>query len=783
MAIINAIKTGNWSNANIWDSNSVPTTGDEVHPNGFAVTIDQNLTVASLRGTATTLPYNLAQMCIPLMTTNTAPSGTASSGDSSVNAYKCFDQNTSTNYTTPSTTGVIQYQWAIQKTIKIYQLNCLSTLCPKRWTFQGSNDGSAWTTLDDKSGADVTAFTTFTSTVLANSTGYYYYRINIISTYGISAQINSFEMTEYNVVTTVNNTGGQFLMTTAHTINADIWAGSVGTGLGLVAINISTETATINGNMPSQPMGIITQTYGVSMAGSGNLYFNGYIATGTQAYNHGLISTCTGTVTVTGLITGTGTTNNIAINIASASGTVNLNGGITNNGGAACVFSGAFNLNINANVTSTVGVVYIDNSTGTTIINGNLITNSNGCISQSAGSLSVIGDTSGISGYAINFSTADNTKSFTFLGHINTSSGGGNIYYSASCNGTFTSSSGALFTFGTAVFSISHSGSGTLTINGDVTFNVSSPTGVNGFFSISGSASKMIINGNVTGSNTGVANSNNICMQGSNCELLINGNLTAGGFAHSYGMILLYNATGQKLTVTGNITGGSVSGSYAVYAYTASMASKIYCNGTVYGGSNSSAYAIYLANIIAIVDVTNVACGSGGGVAIYSGGAQPSWVIRGNETYMNGVCPVYSVVNQVWKVDPSAAQIFTLQDVNNTNITFNNSFVSSNQASPSDVRYGVAYGPSSVLVGTAYIPPASSVGYGVLVDNTVGSAVITGAQMTSFLTPIAKTTDIPAMITPGQVWDGLDIASGTGATRLKNCATVATTGDQITGLS
>jgi hypothetical protein len=332
------------------------------------------------------------------------------------------------------------------------------------------------------------------------------------------------------------------------------------------------------------------------------------------------------------------------------------------------------------------------------------------------------------------------------------------------------------------VYSLSHAGSGTLTVNGDVIFNVSAPSGVGGHISFGG-ASKIIINGNVIGSNTGVANSCNIGMQGTNCELLINGNLTAGGFAHNYGMIMLYNATNQKLTVTGNITGGSVANSYAAYTYSASMVSKIYCNGTVYGGSNSTAYALMLSNAIAIVDVTNVACGSGGGVAIYSGAAQPSWIIRGNETYMNGICPVYSVINQVWKVDSSSSQIFILQDVNNTNITFNNSFVSSNQASPSDVRHGVSYGPSSVLVGTAYIPSSSSVAYGVPIDNTVGSAVITGTQMTSFLTPIAKTTDIPAMITPGQVWDGLDIASGTGATRLKNCATVATTGDQITGLS
>ena len=49
MANISAIATGNWSNPAIWSSGSLPTSADDVYSNGFNVTIDQNVTVLSIR--------------------------------------------------------------------------------------------------------------------------------------------------------------------------------------------------------------------------------------------------------------------------------------------------------------------------------------------------------------------------------------------------------------------------------------------------------------------------------------------------------------------------------------------------------------------------------------------------------------------------------------------------------------------------------------------------------------------------------------------------------------
>jgi hypothetical protein len=43
-----AVATGNWSNTAIWDGGTLPGVGDVVRPNGFTVTIDQDITVQEL---------------------------------------------------------------------------------------------------------------------------------------------------------------------------------------------------------------------------------------------------------------------------------------------------------------------------------------------------------------------------------------------------------------------------------------------------------------------------------------------------------------------------------------------------------------------------------------------------------------------------------------------------------------------------------------------------------------------------------------------------------------
>lgn len=52
MAVRYAVATGNWSNAATWNGGTLPTAADDVYANNFTVTIDQNVTVLTLRTTA-----------------------------------------------------------------------------------------------------------------------------------------------------------------------------------------------------------------------------------------------------------------------------------------------------------------------------------------------------------------------------------------------------------------------------------------------------------------------------------------------------------------------------------------------------------------------------------------------------------------------------------------------------------------------------------------------------------------------------------------------------------
>lgn len=49
MANVYAVKTGNWSDTTVWNTGALPTTADDVYSNGFTVTINQNVTVLSIR--------------------------------------------------------------------------------------------------------------------------------------------------------------------------------------------------------------------------------------------------------------------------------------------------------------------------------------------------------------------------------------------------------------------------------------------------------------------------------------------------------------------------------------------------------------------------------------------------------------------------------------------------------------------------------------------------------------------------------------------------------------
>ena len=52
MAVINAVASGNWSNSATWPGGIFPSASDDVHANGFTITVDQDITVLSINTTS-----------------------------------------------------------------------------------------------------------------------------------------------------------------------------------------------------------------------------------------------------------------------------------------------------------------------------------------------------------------------------------------------------------------------------------------------------------------------------------------------------------------------------------------------------------------------------------------------------------------------------------------------------------------------------------------------------------------------------------------------------------
>ena len=136
----------------------------------------------------------------------------------------------------------------------------------------------------------------------------------------------------------------------------------------------------------------------------------------------------------------------------------------------------------------------------------------------------------------------------------------------------------------------------------------------------------------------------------------------------------------------------------------------------------------------------------------------------------------------------------------NTNQVLYTPGVATGHPATNNVRTGITYGPTNNLTGTCAVPPANTVSLGVPVDNTVGTAqldanalaVALDAALTASLAPALTTSldaslsaSLPAAIAP-LLWDE-DVTNITTPNsigeRLKNCATVATTGAQISSFN
>ena len=415
------------------------------------------------------------------------------------------------------------------------------------------------------------------------------------------------------------------------------------------------------------------------------------------------------------------------------------------------------NLSTN-NAASTNTRSLLNNSTGTVYISGNVLgcsynlsnASQSGIVdNRSTGSIFLTGSVQGYNGTENNAVGNFSNGTVTIYG---------NVSAGPSANANFAVHNGTNSNIGNTT--------GIVNIYGDI-FSVGNIATVNN--RCVGSTN---IFGNVQGTGFGVANSNtpggtvnifgnitggtssNFQVQnGTNGTINIVGNITGGSGGGG-----VTNVSTGVINITGNVTGGSSSN---VIGVTNTNLGTILINGTVTGGTNALGASNTNTGTLYVKRAKGNAFGIGSaGLTLQAGvnGAQTSLTYVSEIEYGDrGASPTTGNI-LLSSLPSNQASFYVYNEANKRTLT---DPVSSSSYPPvSSVRSGVSYAAGN-LTGTMNIPFASSVAYGVAVDNTVGTAVLT----------------------PDNVWGTLTTSltsnSATLGYRLKDAATVQTVGNLI----
>jgi hypothetical protein len=236
----------------------------------------------------------------------------------------------------------------------------------------------------------------------------------------------------------------------------------------------------------------------------------------------------------------------------------------------------------------------------------------------------------------------------------------------------------------------------------------------------------LTINANIIGSNSSTTQTLNIGAGLLGCIVVINGNLTA------------------QLSPAAFINNGTTT--CDIYGLcTSSTSTAAFAN-----TQNSSSLNVTITKAISV---------NNGLAAVSNTGALSNVTVKEIEQGVFGYVPISGFVRlstasgAFYKGVTTGSSTRTLSDPAD---------IAGQVPAQSDVRFGVSYQGGS-KTGSAYIPSPSSVGFGVPVDNTTGTAALT----------------------PASVWDAATSSlttSGSIGERLKNASTVDTTGDQLAAL-
>jgi hypothetical protein len=241
--------------------------------------------------------------------------------------------------------------------------------------------------------------------------------------------------------------------------------------------------------------------------------------------------------------------------------------------------------------------------------------------------------------------------------------------------------------------------------------------------------------------------------------LTINGNIFASTTTSSNGINFFGNSGGAIGTyiINGNVTSGITQG--LDFTAQSTYTQVLTVNGFVL--SSASAVGLNISSVSNLISsaIIQKAINTNNGLAAVLNPVKCFCSVKEIEQGDFGVVPIQGFVRlstasgAFFKGMTTGSSTRTLTDVAD---------IAGQVPAQSDVRFGVTY-QSGAKTGTAYIPSPSSVGFGVPVDNTTGTASLTPTDVWTAATS--------ALTTPGSIGE-----------RLKNASTVDSTGDQLAAL-
>lgn len=255
---------------------------------------------------------------------------------------------------------------------------------------------------------------------------------------------------------------------------------------------------------------------------------------------------------------------------------------------------------------------------------------------------------------------------------------------------------------------------------------------------LSGTASASV-NGAIIG---GSSSASNCITHSSTGTLTTTGTITSAANTNSHGVTVSGNGT---LNATGNVSSsiGVASGINVT-----SAGATVSVTGNLVAGTGAAAVASSSTSSVTVVgDIT--ASLSANGFTSSSSGA----INRLSGSFINaanGYSAIYAV-KYFLNTSPTAAKTRYALNGSSTYLDMFTADNSLGQASISDVRFGTVYA-SGALTGVAYIPTAGSVAAGTPVDNTIGTATLTAANVRAALGMASANLDtqlaaIPTAIT------------------------------------